>query len=157
MRLFITGDTKETTKLFNSLQKDIDKELKSFTNDVSTVGSQALKGHLPGNRLARRVDKSLLDITPNGYRREVGIKPNDQKDSMLPLWLHYGTGLWGTFGRPISPREHPYMIFFWKGRWIKTKKVLGQKRNFYWDKTVRDTNEFATIRARTLFNNLIER
>lgn len=161
MRLFIEdyGEVKAMSKQFGKIEKYADREMKKFVNEVSDVGYHSMRGFIPKytRETMRRIQKDGLqtNLQTGNLQRNVGIKRDGSTESKLPLWLHEGTGVWGAYGRPYFNVNADYMMFRWKGRFFRTRIIRGQKRSNYWNRTIEESTEFATIRARTMFHGIL--
>lgn len=66
-------------------------------------------------------------------------------------WVHEGTGIYGPFHRPITPRVAPYLVFHWHGRRFSKKSVRGQPpQPFLTEAYVYVNNVYAPVRLSQL-------
>jgi hypothetical protein len=128
--------------------------VKQMLNNLADFGHHVLQSHVPRHStyLLRHVDKEPARWRPGGaggggsYEAVVGIKRGTSKH---PLYVEFGTGLYGGVGWYILPRTHPYMTFYSTRyhRWIRAKYTKGQRPQHYMYATWREMLIYARGRA----------
>lgn len=137
------------------------QRVQSLLDNLADFGRFTLIQNSPifTSYLIHHVGRSLVVWRPGGaggggeYEVVFGVKAGSSKH---PLYVEFGTGLYGAVGWWIVPLKAQYMVFYSQKlrRKIRTKKVRGQKPQRYFYTTWREMQIYAAgkVLALDLFN-----
>lgn len=126
------------------LKIQIDKSnLKLSTEDTNKAiqkslgyASSELKNTLMYNTPVKSgAAKGLWSIIKSDRKHEI------INSSYYLKWVNDGTGIYGKFKRPITPRRARVLVFNWKGKTWFLKSVKGQKPQKFVERSVDSTKD----------------
>jgi hypothetical protein len=149
---FIIEDERD---ILLALKRQEDKKrrmARDLVDDLGKFGLETLKYNAPSDSryILRHADKSQAKFKPGGlggggeYEIIVGIKSGESKH---PLYVEFGTGIYGITGKYISPITAISMTWFSKlyGRSISKKTVKGQRPQRYFYETWKEVEVYARM------------
>jgi hypothetical protein len=69
------------------------------------------------------------------------------KRAFYPVFVNYGTGVYGLYGRPIYPRYARRLAWIHRGKWVSAESILGQRPQ----RMLERGKEFAKKRLRDIY------
>ncbi len=116
----------EIQRAFKEAPHKVDRILQTATKKAGAKILATEKKEVPVKSADLRKSISM-EYTPI----QVTVRPNKE----YAIYVHEGTGIYGKNKRPITPKNKPYLVFKINGKWIRTKKVMGQKPNPFVQRT----------------------
>lgn len=127
--------------------------LRRTLDELSDAGLRILRMNVPTHSryLLRHTDKTAVAWRPGGgggggsWEQTMGVK---RGTSRHPLYVEFGTGLYGRLGWWITPITAPYMVFYGtRARKVLYKRaVRGQKPQRYFFQTWQEMQVYARAR-----------
>lgn len=138
----------------------VHRALGDLLDEGARVGRQSAEIYAPERtrRLKRRLESHPARREPTGaLEAQVGIGeihelpggrtgPLLENQSLYPLYVHEGTGLFGAYHRLIRPRRAKVMRFVGRTGMVHAKTVRGQQPQPYMAEAFEDV--YAYVRAR---------
>jgi hypothetical protein len=123
---------------------------RALLDNLSDFALHALRANVPVDRryLIRHTDRSELRWRPGGaggggsWESVVGVKRGLSKH---PLYVEFGTGLYGAVGWYITPQTHAFMTFYSRKyhRLMHVASTRGQRPQPYFYTTWRELTVYA--------------
>lgn len=113
---------------------------RELLDDLADAGVQLLHQYVPVKHgyIFRHVDRTRIRRVPEGHEATVGIK---RGTSLHPLYVNFGTGIYGAYRRPFGPSQSPFAN-------------PGQRPQHFLFNTWRDLNLYA--RARLIMTDIFK-
>lgn len=144
---------KEILAGFDKEQAKARRHLHDLLDDISKAGVRLLRYHVPtySRYLIRHVDRSPETWSPGGiggggsWDRIVGIKAGSSRH---PLYVEFGTGIYGLVGWYILPLKAQFMVFYGSKakRILRKRAIRGQQPQRYFYTTWLELNVYAHAR-----------
>lgn len=113
-----------------------EKNIQNFKNKTLESISSNLKNRLITNTPTfSGKGKNNYQVNTSGDISEI-----TNNTYYLP-WVNDGTGIYGAYRRPITPKRAGVLVFQWKGRTWFLKSVRGQKPQKFVEKSLEETKE----------------
>ena len=102
--------------------------------------------------LRRNISRSKAEMTrPGHHEAKVGV----MRTAPYAIWVHEGTGIFGSHRRPIRPRMGNIMAFDILGHTVFTRSVKGQRANPFFRRAFNTVaNSYAPARLERLKHEL---
>lgn len=143
----VTGLEEVRNRLGNSGK--LERSMEDVLDKAARIGTAVARSAAPkdSRRLVRAINDDTIQFTKHaGYvEATFGVQPVDRStrgaggrftgseagSRIYPVYVHEGTGIYGAFGRAITPRRAKAMVFVGRTGLVITKSVKGQKAQPY--------------------------
>lgn len=149
-------DEERIIRQFDARLNRLRRRTRDIVDDLADFGVVTLRGTVPvGSKyLLRHVDRTPARWQPGGgggggaWVAVFGVKTGSSRH---PLYVEFGTGLYGALGWYIVPNVAPYLVFrsSYTGRLVRKRFVRGQKAQRYFYSTWLDLQVYARTRLLT--------
>ena len=147
------------------------RALGDLLDEARRVGQQSAEIYAPERtrRLKRKLESTPANREPTGaLEARVGVGeihelpggrsgPAREGQSLYPLFVHEGTGLFGAHHRLIRPRRAKAMRFVGRTGLVYAKTVKGQRPQPYMAEAFEDVNAFVRARLEATVDEIFGR
>lgn len=129
-------------------------EARDLLDDISEAGVTMMRYTVPvySTYLVRHVDRGPLTWSPGGlggggsWQRVFGVKAGTSRH---PLYVNFGTGLYGAVGWYITPVRAQYLVFYGSlaKRVLRKRSVRGQRPQHFLYETWLEIQVYAQARV----------
>ena len=101
------------------------------------------------NTVGKRIRRNLIKNTPSNSELARASYTMEKSDNIVEIknsqyytpFVNDGTGVYGIYHRPITPKHAKVLVFKWKGKTWFLKSVKGQKPQKFVEKSINETKD----------------